>query len=124
MYAQNVEWTEVRFDKTGGHPRKMNTVYLMKTNKGAPSPNQFKVSPDLVEKLGWGNGTRVNLYKAGGIFKMVEASTGLITFKKVGQTLVYTSWALCAELHPDVYGTEFDAWIDKKELYFRPKEVE
>ena len=122
MYAQNVEWKEITFTNGKNQARRRNTVWLTKISKTAPSPSRLNVSADLVEKLGWKEGTRVNLYRAGSLFKMSEASTELITFKMIGRTLAYNNWSLCAELHPDVYGTEFEAWIDKKELYFRPKE--
>lgn len=123
MYAQKIEWEEVKFEqKSNGHPKKENMVYLLKTNKNIY--NQFKISPDLVEKLNWGDGTRVNLYKAGGLFKLSESKVGLIKFRMVGKTLTYTNWSMCAELHPDVNGAEFKAWVNGKDLYFSPKEVE
>ena len=34
MYAQKIEWEEVKFEqKSNGHPKKENMVYLLKTNK-------------------------------------------------------------------------------------------
>ena len=121
MYAQSIEWKEVKFksQKTNGRYR---MVWLTKSMKDIASPNVLKITPDLVNELGWKSGTRANLYKSGCLFKFTESNTGLVKFKLVGKTLTYTNWALCAELHPDVNGTEFEAWVDGGELYFKPKE--
>ncbi len=121
MYAQKIEWEEVRFEAGANRTKKHNLVWLTKAVKTAKSVNKLSVSSDLVAQLGWTDGERVNLYKAGNMFKMAKGKTGLIRFRNAGGSLCCNSWALCAELHPDINGTEFDAWVDNGELYFKRK---
>lgn len=120
MITQKMEWEQVNVP-FGRHPNRTASVWIEKVGPKSVYA-RLKISSDIVSALGWSNGTRVNLFRSGNLFKMVQHKTGLITFKMHGNQLQVNGWALCAELHPDINGTEFDAWVDDGELYFRPKE--
>lgn len=119
---QEMEWEIVNIKQQNKGAAHHGCVYLSKTSKSTPI-NIFNVSGDIANELGWEGKTRVNLYRAGSkMFMLSPSNTGLITIRKDGNRLKAISWQLCAELHPDVNGTEFKAWVDGKNLYFKAEE--
>lgn len=121
MITQTMEWEAVKFNATGKKGRQ-KSVWVEKVGKTSKMYSRFKISSDLVDELGWTDGTRVNLYRSGATYKLVPAKTGLITLKKVGKVLFYNNWSMCAELRPDLYGPEYTAYVLGNELYFYGKE--
>lgn len=121
MITQNVEWEKVNVADKGRGRTRRNTVWIEKVGNKSTCYSRFKISGDLADELGWPAGTRVNLYRGGGMFKLVKSNVGLITLKKQSRLLYYNGWSMCAELHPDVNGTEFDGWVKGGELYFSPR---
>lgn len=85
--------------------------------------NKLNISADLVDKLGWTSGTRVNLLrsKGGNMFALRPSKTGLIELKENQKVLYCQRWQVVANLNCDQNGTEFDAWVDGDDLIFKPK---
>lgn len=118
---QEMEWEKVNLNKQR-ESKHSGCVYLSRMNKNRPL-NVFNVASDISQELGWTDKTRVNLYRSGSkMFMLSPSNTGLITLRKVGNRLTVNSWQVCAELHPDINGTEFEAWVDGRNLYFKAEE--
>ena len=108
-------------------PHKAKRVWLT-TKSMRPNDtrlNVINISSDLIEKAGWTNGIRVNLYKSGNsLFKFSPSSVGLykplfVTNKAKSGTMRITNILLVAELNPDRNGKEFAAWVEGNEIFFR-----
>lgn len=118
---QEFEWEKVELNGQR-ESKHSGCVYLTKTTKDRHEVNVFNIASELVKQLGWGDKIRVNLYRSGAsMFMLSPSSTGLITLRKNGNRLRAISWKLCAELNPNHNGTELEAWVDGKNLYFKKK---
>lgn len=111
-----------------GGKRRTNVVWLSsKTAKSEDTRlNTINISGDLIEEAKWNSGIRVNLYRSGNsLFKFSPSSVGLYYPKynsgaKSGVMRII-NMVLIAELKPDFNGTEFDAWVEGREIFFRAK---
>lgn len=116
------EWETVNVKPASNRQKRESTVYVTAASTGERL-NRLNITADLVERLGWDDGERVNLKrsKGGTMFALSKDRVGLITLKKVGNILYHQNYLLIAELMPEQNGTEFDAWIDGEDLIFKPK---
>lgn len=123
MGTLDFEW-EVITDLGERRLRRNSCVWVTCTKERNRSLyNKLNISADLVDKLCWTAGTRVNLLrsKGGNLFALRPSKTGLIELKEQQKTLYVQRWQVVANLNCDMNGTEFDAWVDGEDLVFKPK---
>lgn len=128
MFVGNIELEKVSIEpeSRGGSHRK-NSVWL----SGKPKPNRTSISSDLVEKLGWKAGDKINLYRVKGNSKIFvikrEASTIKLQSDKSGdntrKSLYIQSKAFASSIFPTLNGLEYEAWIEGNCLWFKAPTV-
>lgn len=117
------EWEQIGVSKRSrGKKSKENEVWLTSHRKDGLC-DRFHVAYNLVDALCWCDGTRVNLYKnkGGSLFMMRQSNVGLITLRQKGKATWFQSVNTILDLNVPSNGTEYDAWVDGGELYFKPK---
>ncbi len=118
------EWEQIGVSKkkTRGKRLREDTVWLTSHRKDGLC-DRFNVSYNLVDKLCWCDGTKVNLYKNKGssLFMMRPSNVGLIALKQKGKSTWFQNVDTILDLNVPANGKEFDAWVDGGDLYFKPK---